>query len=90
MCERYDAAKVQLISAVPFCDRSFREWFGRRTTRICHADINPAKMAANGVGELSHAFVFRDVERRRDELPPRTGAAPLLQPGSTARRDEHK
>ena len=62
MCERYDAAKVQLVRAVPLRHGGFHEWLGRRTTGICHADINPAKMAVNIVDKLTHAFVFRNVK----------------------------
>lgn len=64
MCERYDAAKVQLIRAIPFSHSGFREWFGRRTTGVRHADIDPAKMAVDGVGELADTFVFSNVECR--------------------------
>lgn len=64
MCERYDAAKVQLIGAVPFRHGGSREWFGRRTAGVCHADIDLAKMVVNIVDKLTNAFVFRNVECR--------------------------
>src|ERR1035437_7105498 len=68
MRERYDAAKVQLIRAVPFSHGGFREWFGRRTTGICHANIDPAKMVVSGVGELADTLVFSNVECRGIDL----------------------
>ena len=64
MCKRDDAAKVQLIGAVPFRHRGFGEWFGRRATGVCHANIDPAKMAANIVDKLSHTVIFSNVECR--------------------------
>ena len=64
MCERKRCCKGQLVSAVRFRHGSFREWLGRRSSGVCHADIEPAKFAANIVDELTHALVIGNVERR--------------------------
>ena len=63
MGKRHDAPQVQLVRAVPFRHGRCCKWLGWWTTGIGHANIDAAKMVMDGVGEVSNAFVFGNVER---------------------------
>jgi hypothetical protein len=62
MRKRDDAAKIQLVGAIPLCHCRFQELFRGGTARIGDADVDTPETMVDLFGELTNAKVFRNVE----------------------------